>query len=139
MYLVIDFNPRSRKESDAIIKLQINLRILFQSTLPQGERLYSYSSPYPPYSNFNPRSRKESDLISPFCTLFRRQISIHAPARRATISPMSKYFSFIISIHAPARRATICSIYNCMIIDQFQSTLPQGERHYRRGQIYPGN
>ena len=36
---VKNFNPRSRKESDLHIQHNLNVRILFQSTLSQGERL----------------------------------------------------------------------------------------------------
>ena len=100
----------------------------FQSTLPQGERLELISS-QPFFANFNPRSRKGSDCERPH-EAPKPDISIHAPARGATISwrkikNQRRYFNprsrkgsdpagaafaiakTYISIHAPARGATI--------------------------------
>ncbi len=54
-------------------------------------------------------------------------ISIHAPARGATLSFFSAISIKKISIHAPARGATsMCGILNISL--RFQSTLPRGER-----------
>ena len=54
------FNPRSHKGSDKIVLPLLLMYSLFQSTLPQGERLYAkltgLSDIY-----FNPRSHKGSD------------------------------------------------------------------------------
>ena len=60
--------------------------------------------------DFNPRSRKGSDDFD-------------------TGEPISDY----ISIHAPARGATIASSYPYAMAIEFQSTLPQGERHDQVG------
>ncbi len=56
-------------------------------------------------------------------------ISIHAPARGATIDGVEVITEQIISIHAPARGATEGNrkIYMERV---FQSTLPRGERHH---------
>ena len=56
------------------------------------------------------------------------EISIHAPARGATV--FARFFStlYTISIHAPARGATVQNQKNAIVL-QFQSTLPRGERH----------
>ena len=62
-------------------------------------------NPFPPTPNFNPRSRKGSDR-------FRPQILPHSS----------------ISIHAPARGATFFKLFRGSANNQFQSTLPQGER-----------
>ena len=99
------FNPRSHKGSD-ISKLIITCNcgisihaptrgattrpvtlvkcfLLFQSTLPQGER-------HPPHTatlrtlNFNPRSHKGSDGHRELSDLRTEIISIHAPTRGAT-------------------------------------------------------
>ena len=124
--------------------------LIFQSTLPQGERLQTY-----------------------FCFVYFLVISIHAPARGATYVPKHYANTLQISIHAPARGATFCfetlqtvflhfnprsregsDIYSSIVIHQeqyfnprsregsdtilnfirlnrvlFQSTLPRGERH----------
>ena len=80
----IYFNPRSREGSDKFWHLSLDLTDrTFQSTLPRGERRRTEAC-----------SRSASD------------ISIHAPARGATIDP--KYIDDFmgISIHAPARGAT---------------------------------
>ncbi len=76
--------------------------------------------------DFNPRSREGSDEIhikSDYPTI----ISIHAPARGATLAEHNKEIGSLISIHAPARGATTqINILQINII--FQSTLPRGER-----------
>ena len=59
----------------------------FQSTLPQGER----------------------QCQEQVCVL-RNGISIHAPARGATVGVLVDQDAGTISIHAPARGATICYI-----------------------------
>ncbi len=101
----IYFNPRSRTGSD--VKKQLNeSKVLFQSTLPHGERrnerggskavgAISIHAPargattdrgghWSAVRNFNPRSRTGSDVsTSPILVAY--SISIHAPARGATI------------------------------------------------------
>ena len=58
-------------------------------------------------------------------------ISIHAPARGATIYLLRFSGRSSISIHAPARGATwMISMMLCVM--RFQSTLPQGERRCKR-------
>ena len=76
---------------------------LFQSTLPQGERPALFTSLSVTSFCFNPRSRKGSVLIS------------------------SSKFAGLVSIHAPARGATALCKHR-LLLRQFQSTLPQGER-----------
>ena len=79
----MDFNPRSREGSDA----------------KPGYRLAGEAE------NYNPRSREGSDsclTINP-PTL---KISIHAPARGATLNANTVTKFMDISIHAPARGAT---------------------------------
>ena len=107
--------------------------VLFQSTLPQGERR-TVSGCRRGILNFNPRSRKGSDGISRAWGSLIQTISIHAPARGATSSRPLYTICPAISIHAPARGATPCLLLNTPV-HQFQSTLPQGERrcNNRRG------
>ena len=79
--------------------------IAFQSTLPQGERPgYTKNNSRPDY--FNPRSRKGSDGGACRYYVMSTNISIHAPARGATIAVKQLF---------PSQGG-------------FQSTLPQGER-----------
>ena len=75
---------------------------------------------------FNPRSREGSDALS-ILRPTTHLISIHAPARGATLSVPSGRISIVISIHAPARGATPCVIL-LISLSAFQSTLPRGER-----------
>ena len=58
------------------------------------------------YSDFNPRSREGSDLDVQEEIDKKLDISIHAPARGATIPINIKSRIICISIHAPARGAT---------------------------------
>ena len=80
----MDFNPRSREGSDSGIDVK-----------------YSIST------YFNPRSREGSDEKLGDDDL-NGEISIHAPARGATLeSLVERLAPFRISIHAPARGATV--------------------------------
>ena len=103
--------------------------IIFQSTLPRGER---------------------RSIVHSFCPYF--IISIHAPARGATEYSFKSAICSQISIHAPARGATgplpspcVQKIYfnprsregsdstPCVanrVASVFQSTLPRGERRF---------
>ena len=54
-------------------------------------------------------------------------ISIHAPARGATVIARCQYVSYHISIHAPARGATN-SLLSVVLVEIFQSTLLREER-----------
>ena len=100
--------------------------VIFQSTLPRGERLHSVLLMVSLNYHFNPRSREGSD-DNAICTSGISMISIHAPARGATVmgcccTPITGFQSTLprgerqihlflllsvgISIHAPARGAT---------------------------------
>ena len=81
---------------------------------------------------FNPRSREgsDSDASDRFSNL---AISIHAPAKGATVDRVYCVAVKYISIHAPAKGATAPPVAT-IIIDTFQSTLPRRER--RHGQHF---
>ena len=77
------FNPRSRMGSDSCASWARFFSVIFQSTLPHGERRH------------------------PLGKLFRQLIiSIHAPAWGATRRFNSSHTALSISIHAPAWGAT---------------------------------
>ena len=78
------FNPRSREGSDEMWCRFRTLTAVFQSTLPRRERHPPTIKPYLP-----------SVLIS-----------IHAPAKGATVEDEYINFRLGISIHAPAKGAT---------------------------------
>ncbi len=75
---------------------------------------------------FNPRSREGSDKIFKN-VIYNTKISIHAPAKGATLYHISSKFVLCISIHAPAKGATSfdAALASSMV---FQSTLPRRER-----------
>ena len=100
-----DFNPRSREGSDERKIVKNDRACEFQSTLPRGER------------------RDHDSLF-----VLRLEISIHAPARGATLSKQQNALCLSISIHAPARGATLHVTRGVACHRIFQSTLPRGER-----------
>ena len=80
---------------------------------------------------FNPRSRERSDRILLF-SLHIRHISIHAPARGATLLTNSKQPRIEISIHAPARGATMPDTMPTAIASNFN---PRSRERSDRGRI----
>ena len=99
------FNPRSRAGSDTLISIRKCRPVVFQSTLPCGERLTCICTTRASVT-FNPRSRAGSDLYTRSCWYY---ISTFNPRSRAG-SDCSKQVKIIIrpslSIHAPVRGAT---------------------------------
>ena len=77
---------------------------------------------------FNPRSREGSDLKLCF---FKRHIvvSIHAPAKGATVSASSIWMSYRQFQSTLPRRERQNAIENRRFDNMFQSTLPRRERH----------
>ena len=92
--VLCDFNPRPREGSDAIF-------------VPTSKII----------KNFNPRPREGSDIpaFPPHPCMY--VISIHAPARGATINKGIECVNTAISIPAPARGATH------MIFNRFKSSI----------------
>ena len=79
--------------------------------------------------DFNPRSRKGSDLFGN-CISRQRQ-NFNPRSRKGSDDPLVNYdLTITISIHAPARGATTVVNERQRTTPLFQSTLPQGERHY---------
>ena len=98
----------------------------FQSTRPRGARP-SCIGGLPPVRGFNPRAREGRDFPPPVAgcgakcfnpraregrdsqllrLLEAAEVSIHAPARGATIQIICRFRRIYVSIHAPARGAT---------------------------------
>ena len=126
LYANTDFNPRSRTGSDKARRADECRREDFNPRSRTGSDLmlmssYGYPADFNPRSrtgsdvslpalqtrtaNFNPRSRTGSDGMI-LCTCRCCKISIHAPARGATIRKPPLAVALEISIHAPARGAT---------------------------------
>ena len=143
------FNPRSRAGSDSWKLMRVPWVVLFQSTLPRGERPAVVWSVCPERSRFQstlPRGERPFRLFEAVIMLVfqstlprgerpcrgRRHsggphVSIHAPARGATLCGPDGAPMHTVSIHAPARGATLCQPA-FERPQQFQSTLPRGER-----------
>ena len=100
--------------------------MLFQSTLPRRER-HKRSRGKLRRLYFNPRSREGSDHVRRLHQKTGNDISIHAPAKGATVVPDADAFFRQISIHAPAKGATMAVFFN-RTRGRFQSTLPRRER-----------
>ena len=77
------FNPRSREGSDQVNTLMASGYGQFQSTLPRGERRLQFQN-----------------------SVLGESVSIHAPARGATVNAPFEWLAVSVSIHAPARGAT---------------------------------
>ena len=144
----IYFNPRSRKGSDAYLQQKYSHYINFNPRSRKGSD-YGRGLRCLLWRYFNPRSRKGSDLT--LILIFRlRLISIHAPARGATVNA---FFIFFLCHNFNPRSRKGSDNMCCYIIlhsfdfnprsrkgsdllqnsrqsttHKFQSTLPQGER-----------
>ena len=99
------FNPRSRKGSDCILLQKCHRKHGFQSTLPQRERLVLSSNP-----------------------LRQGLFQSTLPQRERLCFHNHNVLLSSISIHAPAKGATISCLHTSTVF-WFQSTLPQRERH----------
>jgi len=99
--------------------------MLFQSTLPRRER---HAKPVHilRVSCFNPRSREGSDYAG-YSKEITDDVSIHAPAKGATLHIIPDTVTGHVSIHAPAKGATTADEI-AAANDAFQSTLPRRER-----------
>ena len=122
-----DFNPRTRTECDWFVPSVTDPIRLFQSTHPHGVRRdgSAYSATGYMISIHAPARSATLDQQGPDNRLF---ISIHAPARSATSSALhSILLQLSISIHAPARSATSSRSWaDSRAV--FQSTHPHGVR-----------
>ena len=98
------FNPRTRKGCDDWFLEQLGYTHKFQSTHPQGVR---------------------HRALIPLEVL--QLVSIHAPARGATLPGLPGIRTKAVSIHAPARGATF-PVLRYFLSGLFQSTHPQGVR-----------
>ena len=102
----------------------------FQFTLPRGERQGFRCSRCRGARRFNSRSREGSDCCCAMLAICCDAVSIHAPARGATILINFLISKEIVSIHAPARGATIRFSWIMLVLKMFQFTLPRGERRH---------
>ena len=97
---------------------------IFQSTLPHGERPYSMAWTCD-NSYFNPRSRTGSDNDLPSTQSHLPPISIHAPARGATLSssshhPLAHNFNPRSRTGSDAKNSIFFSDYGILFIQYIQ-------------------
>ena len=113
----------------------IGFHLVFQSTLPRGERQSTLFGMPNRIINFNPRSREGSDLYFPVPVLL-GGISIHAPARGAThlYGTNAVNGKFQSTLPRGERRH---SRKIKVAISSFQSTLPRGERRTTPKRYFP--
>ena len=76
---------------------------------------------------FNPRTREGCDHLR-VPALPHREVSIHAPARGATVELRPIIIEIVVSTPTPIEGATYQLIYEELYRDQFQSTHPRGVR-----------
>ena len=102
-------------------------RIIFQPTLPRGERRLPGSCGYSvsPISTHAPARGATLPLL---LKRHKNQISTHAPARGATSrnGRPGKYLLFQPTLPRGERRFCLSTLKNIVL---FQPTLPRGERH----------
>ena len=125
---ILNFNPRSprrerhREHQETRSAHQISIHApakgatrpmpqrtaarLFQSTLPRRERRCRTACNSGNCRYFNPRSREGSDGGASADVPRASSISIHAPAKGATVKRQINTAEIRISIHAPAKGAT---------------------------------
>mgnify|MGYP000979309814 CR=1 FL=1 len=102
------FNSRSREGSDASGSFSSFVGIVFQFTLPRGERLLSSSY-----------------------ALCQGDVSIHAPARGATLNEALLYTVSVFQFTLPRGERLASETLRSPHLS-FQFTLPRGERHYAK-------
>ncbi len=127
------FNPRSRTGSDPGIRTHYKSLPLFQSTLPHGERRGDerYRCRYYRFQSTLPHGER---LASKLLSRYGYNVSIHAPARGATISfRLSRPWPYRFN---PRSRtgSDMRYIRHRRLTMSFQSTLPHGERPGRQSE-----
>ena len=120
------FNSRARKGRDYALAMSSSPVPSFNSRARKG-RDARRARRRSRRGCFNSRARKGRDTERHHHRRHHTSVSIHAPARGATIQIGSIPFAEIVSIHAPARGATE-RISRESLVNKFQFTRPQGAR-----------
>ena len=124
----LHFNPRSREGSD-LSDMATSISISpFQSTLPRRERQSRNLHPAS-IANFNPRSREGSDeeIKCEECDFY---ISIHAPAKGATLGQLFLFWGHTDFNPRSREGSDLCEGHYFLPVRKFQSTLPRRERRF---------
>ena len=120
------FNPRSHEGSDDIYLVAPVVTVLFQSTLPRGERRRS-GNKHKRWKYFNPRSHEGSDLLSQLCGLMQQNFNprSHEGSDYDAAGIIQGYENFNPRSH---EGSDISFAFCNTDLELFQSTLPRGER-----------
>ena len=103
------------------------IRKEFQSTLPRRERhIKSFLSRQ--RTEFQSTLPRRERPIGSKQAHGKEKVSIHAPAKGATVYLAVYAMHAVVSIHAPAKGATCLFLARSLSISLFQSTLPRRER-----------
>ena len=129
-HILTSFNPRARAGRDCDFAFSYLRQSWFQSTRPRGAR--PKSKIFKPlllmFQSTRPRGARQDNGGAGEAA---GVVSIHAPARGATVTKSGFWVSKYVSIHAPARGATaVQALVDCL--RKFQSTRPRGARHEHR-------
>ncbi|KUK64150.1 MAG: Uncharacterized protein XD84_1684 [Desulfotomaculum sp. 46_80] len=121
------FNPRTRTGCD---RSNSFIGAAIESFNPRTRTGCDYfdGSNWDRHGRFNPRTRTGCDF-NILISIFVQSVSIHAPARGATLLAVPCQFGALVSIHAPARGATHWQ-RSLRLTGLFQSTHPHGVRRY---------
>ena len=124
IYNVFQFT-RPRGARPAVPRLQYGLQC-FNSRAREGRDIKQFTL-VAPGNGFNSRAREGRDLLLHRVRTDAGLVSIHAPARGATMIIQITAHALDVSIHAPARGATDTDKYSNYSL-LFQFTRPRGAR-----------
>ena len=127
-YQRASFNPRTRTGCDIPITAYFPSLLSFQSTHPHGVRRFPGDGimRQKQFQSTHPHGVRRCQDEGGRCFVW---VSIHAPARGATIPSYWFRYAGAVSIHAPARGATPTQEAFMTETGKFQSTHPHGVRH----------
>ena len=111
----------------------------FQSTPPRGKRPAVWLQPASAPECFNPRPRAGSDPDQRPLPRRGVEVSIHAPAREATLPLGECPRDIEVSIHAPAREATSSTSASCSARSRFNPRPRAGSDSPRIGSVSPAS
>ena len=133
----LHFNPRSREGSDVLTSLSLCVLCDISIHAPAKGATFRVCVISALVWNFNPRSREGSDIAALFVRFFRDNFNPRSREGSDGIRPDIAGRGRNISIHAPAKGATLLPCGVSLSRYRFQSTLPRRERQYTRYQFLP--
>ena len=123
---IICFNPRTREGCDSCWEWTARHWLSFNPRTREGcdDKMVNGNPSKGKFQSTHPRGVRLSELLN---VDRMAEVSIHAPARGATIIALFTNPVTMVSIHAPARGATLILVLLSMLV-MFQSTHPRGVR-----------